>query len=116
MEYDEEYFPALEACYTLLTENTYLHAMRTLFNKSDNKWFNVKDDWLDTLGAEFYGQFNNELITFDASIDDLADLFVMWSIPPNDSHGGMYLVLFFNSKNFIVSSTLYNYKYLLQMT
>ena len=113
MEYDdEEYFPALEACYSLLTDNNFLQAMRTLFKQPENTWLNVKQDWLDTLGSDFYKHFNSELITFDVGIDELADLSVMWYIPPNALHGGMYLVLFFNSKNFIVSSTLYNYNIL----
>lgn len=109
MEQDEEYYPALEACYGLLTDVTYLQAMKTLFTYPANAWLNVKMDFLDKLDLEFHELFKKELFIFNITLDDLNDLSVMWSVPPDDQHDGMYLILFFNAENFVVSSAIYNY-------
>ncbi|WP_332605575.1 hypothetical protein [Acinetobacter sp. ESBL14] len=111
---EEEYYPALEACYSLLADESYLQTMKVLFNQPENIWLNVRKDWLDIQELEFYTSFKNELSVFDITLDDFNDLSVMWSTPPSDQSAGMYLVLFFNAKNFIVNSCLYNYQYLME--
>ncbi|WP_151750064.1 hypothetical protein [Acinetobacter seifertii] len=111
---EEEYYPALEACYSLLTDESYLNAMKFLFNQPENKWLNVKKEWFDVQEPEFYKLFENELSVFNITLEEFEDFSVMWSIPPNKEHGGIYLIIFFNAINFNITSGLYNYEFLVQ--
>lgn len=109
---ESDYFPALEASYSLLTVQHYIQAMKYLFSQPENTWLNVKNNWLDQLGLDFHQLFKDELLTFDITFDDLKDISVMWSVPPDNQHDGMYLVMFFNAQNYQVYYCLYNVQYM----